>query len=90
MDECNDMLRTVMGASNRITLATPGTGTSGMETAVMNLVQPGEKVVVGICGYFGERIAVMAERAGGVVTRVRRLGLSTDLVGVQAAVKAAA
>ena len=90
MDECNDMLRTVMGTSNRITLATPGTGTSGMEAAVMNLVQPGEKVVVGICGYFGERIAVMAERAGGVVTRVQApWGSPTDLAGVQAAVKAA-
>jgi alanine-glyoxylate transaminase/serine-glyoxylate transaminase/serine-pyruvate transaminase len=90
MDECNDMLRTVMGTSNRITLATPGTGTSGMEAAVMNLVQPGDKVVVGICGYFGERIAVMAERAGGEVTRVQApWGSPTDLAGVEAAVKAA-
>src|SRR5512139_4112960 len=71
MDDCNEMLRQVMGTTNRITLATPGTGTSGMEAAVMNLVEPGDKVVVGICGYFGERIAQMAERAGGEVTRVQ-------------------
>ncbi len=90
MDECNDMLRTVMGTGNRITLATPGTGTSGMEAAVMNLVQPGDKVVVGICGYFGERIAVMAERAGGQVTRVQApWGSPTDFSGVEAAVRAA-
>ncbi|HMO53756.1 MAG TPA: alanine--glyoxylate aminotransferase family protein [Tepidiformaceae bacterium] len=90
MDDCNQMLRDVMGTENRITLATPGTGTSGMEAAVMNLVEPGDKVVVGICGYFGERIAVMAERAGGEVTRVRApWGSPTDLAGVEAAVKAA-
>ncbi len=90
MDECNDMLRTVMGTSNRITLATPGTGTSGMEAAVMNLVEPGDNVVIGICGYFGERIAVMAERAGGNVMRVQApWGSPADLAGVEAAVKAA-
>jgi alanine-glyoxylate transaminase/serine-glyoxylate transaminase/serine-pyruvate transaminase len=90
MDDCNNMLRTVMGTENRITLATPGTGTSGMEAAVMNLVEPGDKVVIGICGYFGERIAVMAERAGGQVTRVQApWGSPTDFAGVEAAVKAA-
>ena len=90
MDDCNDMLRQVMGTTNRITLATPGTGTSGMEAAVMNLVEPGDKVVVGICGYFGERIAVMAERAGGEVTRVQTAwGSPTDIAGVEAAVRAA-
>jgi alanine-glyoxylate transaminase/serine-glyoxylate transaminase/serine-pyruvate transaminase len=90
MDDCNEMLRQVMGTENRITLATPGTGTSGMEAAVMNLVEPGDKVVVGICGYFGERIAVMAERAGGEVTRVQAAwGSPTDYSGVEAAVKAA-
>lgn len=90
MDDCNEMLRQVMGTQNRITLATPGTGTSGMEAAVMNLVEPGDRVVIGICGYFGERIAVMAERAGGQVTRVQApWGSPTDLAAVEAAVKAA-
>jgi len=90
MDECNQMLREVMRTENDRTLATPGTGTSGMEAAVMNLVEPGDKVVVGICGYFGERVAVMAERAGGVVTRVQApWGSPTDVEGVEAAVKAA-
>lgn len=90
MDECNNMLRDVMRTQNRITLATPGTGTSGMEAAVMNLVEPGDKVVCGICGYFGDRIAQMAERAGGVVSRVQSpWGSPTDLQAVEAAVKAA-
>jgi alanine-glyoxylate transaminase/serine-glyoxylate transaminase/serine-pyruvate transaminase len=70
MDECRAMLRDVMRTANKLTLATPGTGTSGMEATVMNLVEPGDRVVIGVCGYFGERIAQMAERAGGLVTRV--------------------
>ncbi|KAA0240106.1 alanine--glyoxylate aminotransferase family protein [bacterium] len=70
MDECRAMLREVMRTGNQVTLATPGTGTSGMEAAVMNLVEPGDRVVVGVCGYFGERVAQMAERAGGTVVRV--------------------
>ncbi len=71
MDECRVMLRQVLRTENEVTLATPGTGTSGMEAAVMNLVEPGDNVVIGICGYFGDRIAQMAERAGGNVTKVQ-------------------
>ncbi len=90
MDECREMLRQVMRTRNDVTLATPGTGTSGMEAAVMNLVEPGDHVVVGICGYFGERIAQMAERAGGEVTRVQAAwGSPVDPEAVRGAVKAA-
>ncbi len=86
MDNCRDMLRQVMRTANDVTLATPGTGTSGMEAAVMNLVQPGDKVVCGICGYFGDRIAQMAERAGGIVTRVQApWGSPTDVAGIEKA-----
>lgn len=70
MDECQTMMRRVFRTANDVTLATPGTGTSGMEAAVMNLLQPGDRAVVGICGYFGERIAQMAARTGAEVTRV--------------------
>lgn len=70
MDECRAMLRQVLRTENTVTLATPGTGTSGMEAAVMNLLEPGDRAVIGVCGYFGERIAKMAERAGAMVTRV--------------------
>ncbi|MGK2965126.1 MAG: pyridoxal-phosphate-dependent aminotransferase family protein [Tepidiformaceae bacterium] len=70
MDECRDMLRRAMLTENDFTLATPGTGTSGMEAAVMNLVEPGDRVISGVCGYFGGRMVEMAQRAGGIVTRV--------------------
>ncbi len=90
MDECRVMLREVLQTANEVTLATPGTGTSGMEAAVMNLVEPGDRVVVGICGYFGERIAQMAERAGAEVTRVESpWGEPADAAVVEAAVRAA-
>ncbi len=90
MDECRVMLRQVMRTENEVTLATPGTGTSGMEAAVMNLGEPGDRVGIGICGYFGERIAQMAERAGGAVTRVNAAwGSPVDPAAVEAAVKAA-
>lgn len=88
MDECHDMLRQVMGTTNQITMATPGTGTSGMEAAVMNLLQPGDRAVVGICGYFGERIAQMAERTGAEVARVTApWGSPVDPEAVRTAVK---
>lgn len=90
MDRCREMLRRVMVTENQVTLATPGTGTSGMEAGVMNVVEPGDRVVVGICGYFGERIAQMAERAGGVVTRVQSpWGQPVDAAAVEAAMKGA-
>lgn len=50
--------------------AVSGTGTSGMETVVANLVQPGTRVVVVVSGYFGDRLAQMCERYGATVTRL--------------------
>jgi alanine-glyoxylate transaminase/serine-glyoxylate transaminase/serine-pyruvate transaminase len=65
MDEVASMLRAVFQTDHPLTLAVPGTGTSGMEAAVMNLVEPGDRVVVGVAGYFGARMAEMVRRAGG-------------------------
>jgi len=46
------------------------TGTSGMEAGVVNLLEPGDTAIVAVCGYFGRRLADMAERAGARVVRV--------------------
>jgi alanine-glyoxylate transaminase / serine-glyoxylate transaminase / serine-pyruvate transaminase len=70
MQELEDMLRGVFGTRNRVTLAISGTGTAGMEAALANTVEPGAHVVVGVIGYFGDRLCQIAERLGGVVTRV--------------------
>jgi len=50
--------------------AVSGTGTSGMETAVANLVREGTRALVVVTGYFGERLAQMCERYGAIVKRV--------------------
>ena len=70
MDDTVGLLRRVFGTENRLTLPVSGTGTAGMEAALANVVEPGDGVVVGVNGYFGERIADIAARCGGVVTRV--------------------
>jgi alanine-glyoxylate transaminase / serine-glyoxylate transaminase / serine-pyruvate transaminase len=69
-DAVRSGLRRVFGTSNKLTLAISGTGTSGMETAVANLVEPGDKVAVFVYGYFCERLADMARRHGAEVVRL--------------------
>ena len=62
LDVIGQLLRNVFATQNRLTHATPGTGTSGMEACVANLVEPGDAVLVCVNGYFGDRIRQMMER----------------------------
>ncbi len=70
MDETMELLRFVFQTENAITFALPGTGSAGMEAALVNLIEPGDGVVVGVNGYFGERLCEMASRHGAEVRRV--------------------
>lgn len=70
LDEIAAMLRATFLTSYDLTFAVSGTGSAGMEAAVMNAVGPGDEIVVGINGAFGARIAEMAGRVGAVVVRV--------------------
>ena len=70
MDDTVGLIRRVFGTENRLTLPVSGTGTAGMEAALANVVEPGDGVIVGVNGYFGERIADIANRCGAVVTRI--------------------
>ncbi len=70
MDEIGDMLRRLFRTDNRLTLALPGTGTCGMEAAVANLIEPGDRLLVVVAGYFGGRLAEIGERCGGQVERL--------------------
>lgn len=70
MSEVSDLLRYVFGTENRITFPLSTTGTGGMEAALMNAIEPGDPVVIGVNGYFGNRMVQMAERFGGEVTRI--------------------
>jgi alanine-glyoxylate transaminase / serine-glyoxylate transaminase / serine-pyruvate transaminase len=72
MDELQAMLQQVFCTKNRMTMAISGTGSAGQEATVMNLVEPGERVLICINGVFGNRLADMAERAGGEVTKIER------------------
>ncbi len=56
------LLQPAYGTSNEMTLAISGTGSSGMETAVSNFVEPGEKLLVFSAGFFADRIAEMGRR----------------------------
>lgn len=70
MDEMLGLLRFVFQTQNPITLAVSGTGSAGMEAALVNIIEPGDAVVVGVNGYFGERLCEMASRHGAQVKRV--------------------
>jgi alanine-glyoxylate transaminase / serine-glyoxylate transaminase / serine-pyruvate transaminase len=72
MDEMQSMLRAVFRTENPLTMAISGTGSAGQDAVVLNLVEPGDKVLVCINGVFGMRLADMAERAGGEVTKLER------------------
>ncbi|KAB2888355.1 MAG: aminotransferase class V-fold PLP-dependent enzyme, partial [Kofleriaceae bacterium] len=48
MDEVRDGLRHVFATTNAMTLAMSGTGSAGMETVIVNLVEPGDRVLVGV------------------------------------------
>jgi len=64
MDETMRMLREVYRTRNHHTIPMSGTGTAGLETIMLNLLEPGDEVVIGVIGYFGQRLRDMAERAG--------------------------
>ena len=70
MDEVRDGLRHVFATTNAMTLAMSGTGSAGMETVIVNLVEPGDRVLVGVNGVFGGRLAEVARRTGAEVTTV--------------------
>ena len=70
VDEVQSMLRTVFGTDNRLTLPVSGTGSAGMETAIVNFVEPGDTVIVVVAGVFGGRIAEAVEKIGAHAVRM--------------------
>lgn len=70
LDELNDRLRTVFRTANELTFPVSGTGSAGMEAAFVNFVRPGDVVVVGVNGVFGNRMCDVAARCGAEVVRV--------------------
>ena len=70
MAETAELLRQAFATANRATLPVSGTGSAGMEALVANFVDPGDRVVCGVHGLFGERMADELARAGAEVVRV--------------------
>jgi alanine-glyoxylate transaminase/serine-glyoxylate transaminase/serine-pyruvate transaminase len=70
MEDVKALLRMVFATTNPHTLPVSGTGSAGMEACLVNLVEPGDEVVVGVNGVFGGRMADIVERAGGTPVRV--------------------
>jgi alanine-glyoxylate transaminase/serine-glyoxylate transaminase/serine-pyruvate transaminase len=91
LDQIGAGLRQVFQTQNQVTHATPGTGTSGMEACVANLMEPGDPVLVCVHGYFGDRVRLMAERQEAEVTVIEaEWGKPTDPQKVAEALKAKA
>lgn len=68
MEETKHMLRQVFGTTNELTLPISGTGSAGLEATIVNLVEPGDEVVIGVNGVFGTRLTDVAARAGATVS----------------------
>ena len=68
MTETQEMLRAVFQTKNSLTLPMSATGMAGMETCFVNLVEPGDKVVLCVAGYFGTRMVDVADRCGAELT----------------------
>lgn len=64
-------LRHAFQTQNALTLTLTATGTAAMETCLANVLEPGDRVVIGVAGYFAERLALIAERLGAQVVRVQ-------------------
>jgi len=69
-DEVQARLRRLFGTGNALTLPLSATGSGGMQACFANLVEPGDDVVIGVAGLFGERMCDVATRLGARVTRV--------------------
>ena len=70
MNDIQCSLRGVFETEHLFTIAISGTGSAGMEASIVNLVEPGDSVIVGINGVFGARLASVVDRCGGKPIRV--------------------
>src|SRR5436305_11692931 len=72
MNETQEMLRQAFQTRNKLTFPVSATGMAGMEACLVNLLEPGDKVVVCAGGFFGQRMIEVAGRTGAAVTVLER------------------
>lgn len=70
MEDTTVLLRRVFRTENKLTFPISGTGSAGMEAALCNFLEPGDVAIVGVSGYFGERMAEIARRCGARVVQL--------------------
>jgi alanine-glyoxylate transaminase / serine-glyoxylate transaminase / serine-pyruvate transaminase len=70
MESCKAMLREVFRTTNEVTFPVSGTGSAGMELALVNFIEPEDRVLVAVHGVFGQRLANLADRLGARTTRL--------------------
>ena len=70
MHQVQDLLRYVFATRNSLTIPISGTGTAAMEAAFVNVVEPGDKVLICVNGFFGERMVEIAGRCGAEVKKL--------------------
>lgn len=88
MDEIKELLRYAFRTRNQLAMPVSGPGTAGMEMCVVNLVEPGDRVIVCQNGVFGGRLKEMVQRCGGEVIAVDDpWGRAVDPSKVQAAIR---
>jgi alanine-glyoxylate transaminase/serine-glyoxylate transaminase/serine-pyruvate transaminase len=73
MDEVQSLLRYAWQTDHAVTYPIAGTGTAAMEATLANVVELGDRVLVGVNGYFGQRLVDMASRYGATVSTLERL-----------------
>lgn len=87
LEETTVFLRRIFQTAHEVTFPISGTGTAGMEAALVNALEPGDHVVVAVAGYFAQRIVEIARRAGAEVTAVEApWGRAVDAADVERAV----
>jgi len=88
MDDVQSLLRYVFETENRVTIPISATGSAGMEAALVNVIEPGNEVVVCINGVFGERMRDIVERAGARAIVVEaKWGEAIDVNQIESALK---
>lgn len=89
MDELNERLRYTFQTTNKVTLPISAPGSAGMECCMVNLLEPGDEVVIAINGVFGNRLVENANRCGAIPIAVEfEWGTPVDPERIEDALKA--
>jgi len=89
MEEMKELLRYAFQTSNTLTMPVSAPGSAGMEMCFVNLIEPGDKVIVCQNGVFGGRMKENVERSGGTAVMVEDTwGVAVDPAKVEDALKA--